>query len=136
MGEPWARGGIEPNLHSYDAMAGSMTKAGSTACAAATSAPTSSARDPVAALHLYRIAQEAVRAAALQAGAREVELLLRPEADRVAMVVRADGGAALPEGALDLRTTRYRAGVVGASLEVRPAAGGGAEIVCVFPQGA
>ena len=94
------------------------------------------ARDPMAALHLYRIAQEAVRAAALHEGAREVELLVEPRGEHVAMTIRGDGrGPSPPEAFLDLRTMRYRAGVVGATLEVCPGADGGTEVVCVFPHG-
>jgi signal transduction histidine kinase len=93
-------------------------------------------RDPVAALHLYRIAQEAIRGAALHDGAREVELLLQPRGEHFAMTIRDDGhGPTAPEAALDLRTMRYRAGIVGATLEVRPGADGGTEAECVFPHG-
>jgi len=32
-----------------------------------------------------------------------------------------------------LRSMRYRAGIVGATLDIRPAAGGGTEVACTFP---
>ena len=95
-------------------------------------------RDEVAALHLYRIAQEAISNAVRHGGAREVCVLLRPDGDRVSMLIR-DDGCGLPRPlpqtpGMGLRTMRYRAASIGATLEIRPGASSGTEIACTFPK--
>ena len=94
------------------------------------------ARDPVAALHVYRIAQEAITNAVRHGHAREVRILLQPEDDRMTLFIR-DDGSGIPEpvphtSGMGLRTMRYRAGIIGATLEIRPGPGGGTEIACTF----
>jgi PAS domain S-box-containing protein len=95
-------------------------------------------RDEVAALHLYRIAQEAITNAVRHGRAREVRILLRSQRNHFSMRVRDDGRGLPPPLALTsgmgLRTMRYRAGVIGATLEIRPGARGGTEVVCTFPK--
>jgi PAS domain S-box-containing protein len=95
-------------------------------------------RDEVAALHLYRIAQEAISNAVRHGGASEVHLLLQPDEDHVTMLIRDNGsGIAQPQPetlGMGLRTMHYRAGIVGARLEIRPGASGGTEIACTFPR--
>lgn len=95
-------------------------------------------RDEVAALHLYRIAQEAITNAVRHGRAREVGIFLQPRKAGVSMLIR-DNGSGLPKRlapstGMGLRTMRYRAGIIGATLEIRSHAGGGAELVCNFPK--
>jgi PAS domain S-box-containing protein len=96
------------------------------------------ARDETAALHLYRIAQEAISNAVRHGGAHEVGILLQSHKGRISMLIR-DDGCGIPQPlpqtpGMGLRTMRYRAGIIGATLEIRPGAGGGTEIVCTLPK--
>lgn len=93
-------------------------------------------RDEVTALHLYRIAQEAISNAVRHGSAREVCMLLTSDEDRITMLIR-DNGSGIPQplpqtSGIGLRTMRYRAGFVGAALDIRPGATGGTEIACTF----
>jgi signal transduction histidine kinase len=95
-------------------------------------------RDPSSALHLYRIVQEAISNAVRHGGAHEVHILLQPDENGVAMLIR-DNGSGIPKPqpetqGMGLRTMRYRAGIIGAKLEIRPRASGGTEIACTFPK--
>jgi two-component system CheB/CheR fusion protein len=95
-------------------------------------------RDAVAALHLYRIAQEAISNAVRHGGAREIHILLQLDENSVTMLIR-DDGSGIPQpqpqtSGMGLRTMRYRAGMIGATLEIRPGASGGTEIACTFPR--
>lgn len=94
-------------------------------------------RDEGAALHLYRIAQEAITNAVRHGGARSVRIFIEEDARQIALLVRDDGigiTLPLPESAtgLGLRTMRYRASIIGASLDIRPAPDGGTEVRCVM----
>ena len=95
-------------------------------------------RNQQAALHVYRIAQEAITNALRHGGAREVAICVRSNEDQVSMLIRDDGcGIAQPipqTYGMGLRTMSYRAGIIGATLEIRPGEVGGTEIVCTFPK--
>ena len=96
-----------------------------------------SVKNELASLHLYRIAQEAVTNAVRHGGAGEVGIFLRTDQGRISMLIR-DDGCGMPETppkttGMGLRTMQYRAGIIGAAIEVRPAPGGGTEVVCTFP---
>ena len=93
--------------------------------------------DDATATHLFHIAQEAVTNAVKHGRAKHVEIALTTEGDRAVLTVR-DDGAGLPEDAsglkgLGLRIMRYRANVMGASLDVRRHADGGTIVVCSIP---
>jgi len=95
-------------------------------------------RDEVAALHLYRIGQEAVSNAVRHGGATEVLIVLRSDATGTSMLVR-DNGRGIsppksPRNGLGIRGMRYRAGIIGASLDIRPNVTGGTDVVCTFPK--
>jgi PAS domain S-box-containing protein len=95
--------------------------------------------DDVAATHLYRIAQEAVSNALRHGRARHVAIALRADAGTLALSVR-DDGAGDPARfdrtrGLGLRIMRNRAGVLGGTLTVGPAEGGGTLVTCVLPGG-
>lgn len=95
-------------------------------------------RNQIAALHLYRIAQEAISNAVRHGGAREVAIRVWSHGDRVSMLIRDNGcGIAQPipqTSGMGLRTMSYRAGIIGATLDIRPETHGGTEIVCTFPK--
>ena len=91
--------------------------------------------DPEIAMHLFRIAQEAVANAVKHSGAREVILSLLPDNDHLELRVD-DNGRGLPartqasSSGMGLRTMRYRAHALGAELAIEPRAGGGTSLWC------
>lgn len=91
--------------------------------------------DPEVAMHLFRIAQEAVANAVKHSGAREVVLSLLPDADYMELRVD-DNGRGLSvrtqaaSSGMGLRTMRYRAHALGAELAIEPRAGGGTSLWC------
>jgi two-component system, LuxR family, sensor kinase FixL len=95
--------------------------------------------DAAAATHLYRIAQEALTNAVKHGRATRVVISLMEAGDRFKLTVRDDGRgfrstvAAGP--GMGLRIMRYRAAMIGASLEVRSAPGAGATVTCAFAGG-
>jgi signal transduction histidine kinase len=83
---------------------------------------------------LYRIAQEAVRNAARHSGASEIRLKLVIDDDQLTIIVEDDGhgiapGASANRG-MGLKIMRYRASIVGASLEIGTRDGGGTVVRC------
>jgi len=95
-------------------------------------------RDDNAALHLYRIAQEAITNAVRHGRAREVSISLQPHEDRILMLIRDDGtGIRQPlqqTSGMGLRSMGYRAGLIGATLEIQPGRNGGTDLICSFPK--
>ena len=92
--------------------------------------------DSQAALHLYRIAQEAVTNALKHARTSEIVLALRLKSGRIVLSIR-DDGTGLPKTAskgMGLLIMPYRARMAGATLTVRTARGRGTEIVCTLPR--
>lgn len=93
--------------------------------------------DPEVAMHLYRIAQEALRNAFRHSNCTEARLNLRQDAQGLVLRV-SDNGRGYPEGrekstGMGLRSMQYRAGLVGGRVEFGRAAEGGAEIRCTVP---
>jgi signal transduction histidine kinase len=94
--------------------------------------------DPVAAGHLYRIAQEAVNNALKHAHARQVTIRLTRAKDTLALEI-ADDGAGLsksrdtPSTGLGLGVMQHRANVIGGELTVTSKRGGGTAVRCVLP---
>ncbi len=94
--------------------------------------------DPVTHIHLYRIAQEAVRNAVKHGKARQITIGLETAESRIVLSVR-DNGVGLPlkrretEG-LGLRIMEHRAGVLGGSVRVESLPRGGTTVVCSIPQ--
>jgi signal transduction histidine kinase len=95
--------------------------------------------DPEAAMHLYRIAQEAVANAVRHAEADCVTLSLMSSPGRVELRVEDDGRGFDPEAeghgkGMGLRTMRYRAQALDdCRLTVERRAGGGTRVRCVLP---
>jgi signal transduction histidine kinase len=93
--------------------------------------------DPEVAIHLYRIAQEAVANAAKHGRATEVTLSLGNIEGRVELTVE-DNGSGLPPdftggaGGMGLRVMQYRAGLIGGTLHIGARTGGGVAITCAI----
>ena len=96
-------------------------------------------RDSRIALHLYRIAQEALTNAVRHSGARQIEVILEEHNREIVLSIHDDGrgmsDAARQSDGMGLRTMRYRAGLIGAKLEVGPGNHGGTEVCCHLPNG-
>src|SRR5690606_20316966 len=91
--------------------------------------------DNAAATHLYRIAQEAVNNAVKHAEAGAITVSLTRQQGRLHLRVEDDGqgipdGAFAEAGGLGLRTMRYRADLIGASLDIRRCRSGGTCVEC------
>jgi len=90
------------------------------------------------AVHLFRIAQEAVSNAMKHAGARRVTVNLRREPGSVVLTVT-DDGRGLPKRparskGMGIETMHYRAGAIGAELRLERAGKRGTQVACVWPQ--
>ena len=93
--------------------------------------------EPATAMHLFRIAQEALNNVVRHAGARHVTISLHREMDRLTLTV-ADDGCGLVEppvksNGMGLRTMSYRARQIGGELEVTPLTAGGTMVRCALP---
>lgn len=100
--------------------------------------------NPEASMHLYRIAQEAVGNAVRHGKARHVviHLSLNRRPSILEMSIQDDGGGMALEtkkttitngNGMGLRTMRYRAQALGASLEIRSRPGSGTTVTCKAP---
>ena len=88
------------------------------------------------AMHLYRIAQEAVHNAIRHAGAQHVSIVLHAADGECTLTVR-DGGTGFdqdgsPPG-VGMQIMRYRANMIGAKLDIQSQPGHGTEVICRFP---
>ena len=95
--------------------------------------------DHTVAIHLYRIAQEAVSNAIKHGQARRIEIRLSATGRSVTLAVH-DNGVGIPRKAprrngMGLRIMRYRAEVIGGALVVEPQVGGGTRVVCTVTEG-
>lgn len=91
------------------------------------------------AVHLYRIAQEAVSNAIRHGRAKRIDIGLVSLPERLSLIVR-DDGMGLPDDArkrngMGLRIMSYRAGMIGGTLAVEKSTEGGTTVVCTvtFP---
>jgi signal transduction histidine kinase len=89
------------------------------------------------AMHLYRIAREAIANAQRHAGAEHIWVRLRRENDRLVLTVR-DDGEGLPRetgsrNGIGLRTMGHRADLIGATLRIESAEDGGTRVQCALP---
>jgi signal transduction histidine kinase len=95
--------------------------------------------DHAVAIHLYRIAQEAVSNAVRHGKADTIELSLTAVESNVRLAVT-DNGIGIPrkqppQKGMGLRIMQYRAGVIGGSLVVQHTSTGGVCIVCTVTDG-
>ena len=92
--------------------------------------------DHAAATHLYRIAQEAISNAVRHGHAERVRITLSHTPEGACMTVSDDGaGCPLPPAMSDgmgISIMHYRADMIGATLRIGPAEGGGTAVVCHF----
>lgn len=92
--------------------------------------------DGFTATHLYRIAQEAIHNAVKHSGGQRIDVELERSGDRLRLEVR-DDGAGLPadlepgEG-MGLEIMRYRARLVGGSLDIATRPEGGTAVTCTL----
>lgn len=93
--------------------------------------------DTQTAIHLYRIAQEALRNAVRHSGAKNVDVELREEGQHYTLSVSDDGhgfnGAPPSTSSMGLGTIRYRARLLGATCDIQNKPGGGALVRCSLP---
>jgi signal transduction histidine kinase len=87
-------------------------------------------------LHLYRIAQEAVRNAIRHGGGKSIAIKLEKKDDGVLLTVEDDGKGISPEaeesGGMGLHIMRYRARVLGAVLKIGAREKGGTKVTCFW----
>jgi two-component system sensor kinase FixL len=92
--------------------------------------------DNVVALHLYYIVQEAVLNAAKHAKPSRIVITLAPAGDRLALSVEDDGCGFRPaadnDTGMGIRIMRYRARMIGATLDLKSRPGRGTQVTCVF----
>jgi signal transduction histidine kinase len=88
------------------------------------------------AVHLYRIAQEAISNAVRHGKAKHVYLRLRSSASVLVMQIDDDGSGidmtAPSMNGMGLRIMRYRARMIGAEIDIRHRQAGGTEVVCRY----
>ena len=93
-------------------------------------------RDHASATHLYRIAQEAINNAIKHGKAREITVRVTARSNQANLTVTDDGRGFVvkPEqtSGMGLRIMKYRAGMIGATLEIRRANGRGMLVACMF----
>jgi signal transduction histidine kinase len=84
--------------------------------------------------HLYRIAQEAVSNAVRHSGAQKIQITLDEKDGATTLTIQDDGTGISTKPAtgrgMGLRTMRYRASLIDATLEFGESPGGGAQVVC------
>lgn len=94
--------------------------------------------DPEVAMHLYRIAQEAVSNAQKHGRPRKLAVSLRGNENTLDLTVSDDGiglsPTLTPADGMGLKTMRHRANLIGASLNIRSNSGGGVSVVCSLPR--
>lgn len=93
--------------------------------------------DPVTALHLYRVAQEAITNAMKHGGATAIELRLETPGERVRLVIQ-DDGVGIPEPArrvpgMGLRVMAHRVTVMRGTFAIESVFPHGTRIVCEAP---
>jgi len=93
--------------------------------------------DDTVALHLYRVAQEAVTNAVKHSGAQNILISLDRDSDHICVSVQDDGKGFEPakrrKKGLGLHMMRYRANALGGELKVERRRTGGMEITCSIP---
>jgi two-component system sensor kinase FixL len=92
--------------------------------------------DAMVATHLYRITQEAINNALKHGSPTHLLVSLKKVGDKVALTIDDNGAGFSVDGpqsqGMGLRTIAYRAGMIGADLEVKSKPGHGTKIICTF----
>ncbi len=92
--------------------------------------------DDTIALHLYRVAQEALKNSIKHSGASNVLIILDRSDTHVCVIVQDDGKGFSPKRrtkGLGLHIMRYRANALGGELRIEKRRTGGTEIICTIP---
>lgn len=97
--------------------------------------------DIASATHLYRIVQEAVQNAIRHSQASQITIHVEADEDRLCLEVRDDGrgfdrrqGNEGGSSGVGLKIMAYRASLIGATLHIGEAEGGGTLVRCLMPQ--
>ncbi len=94
-------------------------------------------RDPQVAMHLYRIAQEALNNAIKHGNARQIVIALYGNDERLRLVVSDDGRGfqqkPLLQAGMGMKTMQYRAREIGADLNIGTTNGAGSTVTCTVP---
>jgi PAS domain S-box-containing protein len=91
-------------------------------------------KDNAAALHLYRIVQEALNNAIKHGGPTRIEITILSDGNTHRLAVQDNGrgfSAGAPQG-MGLNIMEYRASMIGAELAVDSRPGGGTTVTCLF----
>jgi signal transduction histidine kinase/DNA-binding NarL/FixJ family response regulator len=120
-------------------MAASVTEGFKTRCVFECDLPVAIS-DPGVAIHLYRIAQEAINNAVKHSKASNIVARLEADEDGVKMTVT-DDGVGLPENppggkGMGLRIMAHRAGVIGATFHAERVSPRGTRVTCALDKGA
>jgi signal transduction histidine kinase len=96
--------------------------------------------DNALATHMYRIAQEAINNAIKHGKAKKVELELQRIENGLVQLTVTDWGdgflkKASSNGGMGLQIMKYRANLIGASLDIRASDGKGVQVVCTLKPG-
>jgi signal transduction histidine kinase len=86
-------------------------------------------------IHLYRIVQEAITNAARHAKPEKIEILLSKKDREITITIKDDGRGFIMEnrtGGMGLDIMKYRAGIIDASINIRPGISKGTVIKCIF----
>ena len=93
--------------------------------------------DDSVAAHLYHIAQEAVNNAIKHGDSKRILIRLTAEQGRGRLVIKDDGSgiseSAVNSRGMGLHIMKYRSGMIGGSLEIRPDTPRGTIVTCTFP---
>jgi signal transduction histidine kinase len=92
---------------------------------------------PEAALHLYRIAQEAVNNAVKHGNAKHICISLARSRDTITLTVSDDGSGFLPEEVtqgMGLQSIHFRAKAIGGVVNIQSGDGNGAIVSCSFSE--
>jgi signal transduction histidine kinase/CheY-like chemotaxis protein len=92
-----------------------------------------------AAMHVYRITQEAINNAIRHGAARSVSVALITNGSTCRVVVEDDGTGFDPDAertspGVGLRLMNYRAAIIGGTFSIGPRPGGGVTVECTFPK--
>lgn len=95
--------------------------------------------DALAATHLYRITQEAINNALKHGRPSRLLVSLKKTGPKATLIIQDNGTGFSPNGqgsqGMGLRTIAYRAGMIGADLQVKSEPGRGTQIICAFSPG-
>jgi signal transduction histidine kinase len=91
--------------------------------------------EPDVAIHLYRIAQEAITNAVKHSNAKEIVVRLEPGTNGLTLTICDDGVGMPPKipSGMGLRTMAYRASVIGAAFKVERLLSRGTRVTCQLP---